>query len=292
MTEKPGNRVGLIGWPVEHSVSPSMHNAAFRELGLDWEYELLPTPPGQVRARIGELGRYGYRGANVTVPHKQAVMPLLHSVAESAQAIGAVNTIVVQDTLLRGSNTDADGFLAALLEAGYDPAGREALVLGAGGSARAVVYALAQAGSRATIYNRTAEHATTMVQHLQDAGVLQPLTALPQATRLEDLDLGRFDLLVNATPLGMWPEIHTSPWPSALPLPPHWTVFDLVYNPAQTQLMAAAHAAGAKAIGGLAVLVHQGAKAFELWTQKRAPVEVMRAAAETALRFGPERSES
>jgi shikimate dehydrogenase len=291
MTEKPGNRVGLIGWPVEHSVSPSMHNAAFRELGLDWEYRLLSTPPGKVQARLGALEGDGYRGANVTVPHKFAVMPYLHSVAQSAQAMGAVNTIVVQEGHLRGANTDGDGFLAALREAGFEPSGRQALVLGAGGSARAVVYSLAQAGCPVTIYNRSAERAAALVQYLTDAGVGQPLSALESA-HLEDLDFSRFGLLVNATPLGMYPEIHASPWPDGLPLPSHWTVFDLVYNPEQTSLMIEARAAGAKAIGGLAMLVHQGAKAFELWTGQEAPVDVMRAAAEQALRLGPESRDS
>jgi shikimate dehydrogenase len=291
MTEKPGNRVGLIGWPVEHSVSPSMHNAAFRELGLDWEYRLLSTPPGKVQARLGALEGDGYRGANVTVPHKFAVMPYLHSVAQSAQAMGAVNTIVVQEGHLRGFNTDGDGFLAALREAGFEPSGRQALVLGAGGSARAVVYSLAQAGCPVTIYNRSAERAAALVQYLTDAGVGQPLSAVESA-HLEDLDFSRFGLLVNATPLGMYPEIHASPWPDGLPLPSHWTVFDLVYNPEQTSLMIEARAAGAKAIGGLAMLVHQGAKAFELWTGQEAPVDVMRAAAEQALRLGPESRDS
>jgi shikimate dehydrogenase len=292
MTEKPGNRVGLIGWPVEHSVSPSMHNAAFRELGLDIEYKLLPTPPGKVQARLGALEGDGYRGANVTVPHKYAVMPYLHSVAQSAQAMGAVNTIVVQEGHLRGFNTDGDGFLAALREAAFEPADRQALVLGAGGSARAVVYSLAQAGCPVTIYNRSAERAAALVQHLTDAGVGQPLTALPTRAHLEDLDFSRFGLLVNATPLGMWPETNASPWPDTLRLPSHLTIFDLVYNPEQTQLMAEARAAGAKVIGGLAMLVHQGARAFELWTGQEAPVDVMRTAAEQALGLGSPSSRS
>ena len=292
MTEKPGNRVGLIGWPVEHSVSPSMHNAAFRELGLDWEYWLLPTPPAKVQARLGALEGDGFRGANVTVPHKQAVMAYLQSVAQSAQTMGAVNTIVVHEGHLRGANTDGDGFLAALREAGFEPAGREALVLGAGGSARAVVYSLAKAGSPVTVLNRSAERAASLVGRLKDAGACSPLTALSQDAYLEELELGRFDLLVNATPLGMWPEIHTSPWPDGLPFPSHWTVFDLVYNPEETRLIVQARAAGAKAIGGLAMLVHQGARAFELWTGQEAPVDVMRAAAERALGLGSPSSRS
>jgi shikimate dehydrogenase len=269
-----------------------MHNAAFRELGLNWEYELVPTPPGKVQARLDALVRDGYRGANVTVPHKYAVMPYLQSVAKAAQAMGAVNTIVIQEGQLRGSNTDGDGFLEALREAGFEPAGQQALVLGAGGSARAVVYSLAKARCPVTVYNRTAERAAALVRHLEGAGIGQPLNAVPGGLRLEDLDLSRFALLVNATPLGMWPEIQTSPWPDGLPLPSHWTVFDLVYNPGETRLLAQARSAGAKGVGGLAMLVHQGAKAFELWTGHRAPIDVMRAAAEQALGLGSPSSRS
>jgi shikimate dehydrogenase len=287
MTQTPGHWVGLIGWPVEHSVSPSMHNAAFSRLDLDWEYRLLPTAPASVKATLGALERDGYRGANVTVPHKQAVMPYLDDVAQSARVIGAVNTIVVRQGRLSGHNTDGDGFLAALREAEFEPAGRPALVLGAGGSARAVVYALAQAGSPVTIHNRTAERAASLVQHLRDVGVPNPLISIPEDTQLEDLDLGRFDLLVNATPVGMWPGAGASPWPDTLQLPSHWTVFDLVYNPRETQLMAQARAADATSIGGLDMLVHQGAQAFELWTGRVPPIDVMRTAAENALRRGP-----
>jgi shikimate dehydrogenase len=154
------------------------------------------------------------------------------------------------------------------------------------------VYALAQANGLVTLHNRSAERAARLVQHLEDAGIGRLLTALSQDARLEDLDLDRFDLLVNATPLGMWPETHASPWPRAVSLPSHWTVFDLVYNPEQTQLMAEARAAGAKAIGGLAMLVHQGARAFESWTGQVPPIDVMRSAAEKALRVGPHTRDS
>jgi shikimate dehydrogenase len=264
-----------------------MHNAAFGKVGLDWEYRLLPTAPGSVEATLGALERDGCRGANVTVPQKQAVMPYLDDISESARVIGAVNTIVVRQGRLSGHNTDGDGFLAALREAGFEPAGRPALVLGAGGSARAVVSALAEAGSPVSIHNRTAERAASLVEHLRDMGVRSPLNSIPEDAELGDLDLGRFDLLVNTTPVGMWPGADASPWPDTLQLPSHWSVFDLVYNPRETQLMAQARASGATAIGGLAMLVHQGAQAFELWTGMVPPTDVMRAAAENALRRGP-----
>ena len=166
VTEGETQLVGLIGWPVEHSVSPAMHNAAFDALGLRWRYTLLPTPPGKVKAALAELRAQGYRGANVTVPHKRAVMPHLDEITGAARAIGAVNTIVARAGRLIGHNTDGDGFLTALREAGFEPAGRPALVLGAGGAARAVVHALAQPGGTVAIINRTAQRAPEPAHHL------------------------------------------------------------------------------------------------------------------------------
>jgi shikimate dehydrogenase len=278
------NCFGLIGWPVEHSVSPAMHNAAFRALGLPWRYTLLPTPPSQVGATLADLRAQGYRGINVTVPHKQAVMSHLDEVAAAASAIGAVNTIVVQDDRLLGHNTDADGFLAALREAGFEPGGRRALVLGAGGSARAVVYALAQAGCAVVIHNRTVKRAAELACDMQRLSDRAPITWLPSAGTLAGLELADFDLLVNTTPVGMWPQADTSPWPETLPLPAHWTVYDLVYNPQETRLLARARAAGATAVGGLGMLMHQGALAFELWTGQSPPIDAMRKAAQKALK--------
>jgi shikimate dehydrogenase len=283
MTDNPIQLVGLIGWPVEHSVSPAMHNAAFDALGLHWHYTLLPTPPGKVKATLTKLKEQGYRGANVTVPHKQVVMPHLDEITGAARDIGAVNTIVVQEGQLIGHNTDGDGFLAALWEAGFEPAEKRALVLGAGGAARAVVYALAQAGCTVAIHNRTVQRAAQLAHHMQRIGVRAPVTWVPTTATLTDLDLARFDLLVNATPVGMWPHTDASPWPETIPLPSHWTVFDLVYNPAETRLLAQAHAAGATAVCGLGMLVHQGALAFELWTGQSPPVAVMWAACQQAL---------
>jgi shikimate dehydrogenase len=275
--------VGLIGWPVEHSVSPAMHNAAFENLGLPWRYTLLPTPANRVKAVLDNLKARGYRGANVTVPHKQAVMPYLDEIDDAAQAIGAVNTIVVQEDALVGCNTDAGGFIAALRESGFDPSGRRALVLGAGGASRAVVYALAQVGCTVIVHNRTMNRAAELAHWLQDAVPYTPVSWVPASTSLADLPLADFDLLVNTTSLGMWPQTAASPWPEMLPVPAHWTVYDLVYNPAKTQLLAQAAAAGAAAIGGLGMLVHQGALAFELWTGQAPPTDVMRVAAERAL---------
>jgi shikimate dehydrogenase len=276
-------KVGLVGWPVEHSVSPAMHNAAFSALDLPWRYSLLPTPPGEVGSVLAQIREQGYLGANVTAPHKLAVIPFLDELTDASRDIGAVNTIIAQDGRLIGYNTDGEGFLAALKEAGCDPSGQGVLVLGAGGGARSVVCALAQSGCAITIHNRTRERAARLVQDMRGRCTRYRGARLAQVRDLRVLDLAAFDLLVNATSIGMRPDVRSSPWPEDLAIPPHWTVYDLVYNPEETWLLARARAAGAKTVGGLGMLVHQGALAFELWTGKAPPVEVMYAAAREAL---------
>jgi shikimate dehydrogenase len=275
--------VGLIGWPVSHSVSPAMHNAAFEALGLDWRYIPLPVDPqlpDAVRRAVCGLAALGMAGANVTVPHKQAVMAFVDRLLPAAQAIGAVNTLVVEaDGSLMGDNTDAAGFVADLAEHGVEPAGRRVLLLGAGGSARAVVYGLAQAGAeRIAVLNRTPVTARALVDALQPLAPDCPLSAgaLPQdAARLAP----DADLIVNCTSLGMTPNGDTTPWPPDVSLRRGQVVYDLVYNPPQTVLLRQAAEAGAQAIGGLGMLVWQGALAFERWTGQPALVDVMRSAA-------------
>jgi shikimate dehydrogenase len=273
--------VGLIGWPVSHSVSPAMHNAAFAHLGLDWAYLPLPVDPARPDAvvqAVQGLRALGLRGANVTVPHKQAVMPALDRLTPAAQAIGAVNTIVVDDDgALVGDNTDAPGFIADLQGYGVAPAGMNVLVLGAGGSARAVVYGLADAGAHTiVIANRTVARAAALVA---DLGARQP------GCQLQAVDLGALpraaaqaDLIVNCTALGMTPHVETSPWPADLPFRPNQVVYDLVYNPRQTRLLLQAAGDGAQTSGGIGMLVWQGALAFQRWTGVTAPVAVMRQA--------------
>jgi len=280
-SESYRRRVGIIGWPVEHSVSPAMHNAAFEALGLRWRYERWPTPPEELAARIAGLRAAEVAGANVTVPHKQAVISHLDGIAEEARVIGAVNTIVHRDGRLVGHNTDWQGFLASLREAGFDPRGQRCAVIGAGGAARAVVYALARTGAAVAVFNRTVERAQRLVQDLKahlpsavlEAHGLDALVTVGEETAL----------LVNATSLGMWPHVEGCPWPESQPLPAHLTVCDLVYNPLETRLLARARAAGCTAIDGLGMLVWQGAEAFRLWTGQMPSVERMREAALAAL---------
>ena len=276
------NLVGLIGWPTGHSVSPRMHNAAFAALGLDWCYVPLPVAT-EPSTRIGEavlgIRALGLRGTNVTVPHKQAVMPYLNHLTPAAQAIGAVNTIVVQpDGTLLGDNTDAPGFIADLRDHGVEAQGKRVLVLGAGGSARAVVYGLATAGaSSITIANRTLDRATELANTLQARVNDCPLRACGMPDDLTTVAV-QCDLIVNCTSLGMSPNIEGLPWQDDLPFQPAQAVYDLVYNPRKTRLLAQAERDGARAIGGIGMLVWQGAIAFERWTGFAPPVDVMRQA--------------
>ena len=290
-------RTGLLGWPLGHSVSPAMHNAAFRELGLDGRYDALPTPPERLVETIAGLTAAGYRGVNVTIPHKQAVMPLLDELSPAAQAIGAVNTVVVEanpvsiredptrPATLRGDNTDWLGFLHPLDARGFDLAGKGALLLGAGGSARAVVYALLQRGlAHLSIWARNPTRAVELAQHAQS---LAPSLTIHRFTNSPFTISHPPDLIVNTTPLGMWPHVDASPWPADQPIPPHALVYDLVYRPERTRFLHQAEAAGCAVQGGLEMLVVQGAAAFELWTGQKAPLNVMMAAARAALATSP-----
>ena len=291
--------VGLIGWPLGHSVSPAMHNAAFLGLGLDGRYEALPVPPEQVAELVRNLPARGFRGVNVTIPHKQAVMPLMDELSEAAQRIGAVNTIVVEpDGRLRGDNTDWLGFLHPLDERGFDLAGKSVLLLGAGGAARAVVYALVQRRiARLGIWNRNLDRAAELATH---AAALDSSLTIDNSQLTIDNPSGtvpscqlsippeRFpvvnaDLIVNTTPIGMWPHVDQSPWPVEVPFPPGALVYDLVYRPERTLFLRWAEAAGCPAQGGLEMLIVQGAVAFELWTGQKPSLEVMTAAARAAL---------
>lgn len=282
--------VGLIGRPVEHTVSPAMHNAAFAALGLNLRYVPLPTRPEQVAEAVRGLAALGFRGANVTVPHKQAVMSHLDSVVHTAAELGAVNTIVIEEgadgrRLIHGHNTDAQGFLAALHRAGFAARGERAVVVGAGGAARAAIHCLLSVGmEKIVVLNRSLERAEALITALAEHPCrLRALTLT--AERLVE-SVRTASLLVNATPVGMWPHVKRSIWPQTEPIPAHLTVFDLVYNPHQTRLLKQARGSGARGIAGLEMLVQQGAAAFEIWTGRPAPVGVMRTACEEALQRG------
>ena len=269
--------VALLGDPVAHSRSPAMQNAAFAALGIDARYELWHTPAAALAERIAALRGEGVLGANVTLPHKAAVIPLLDALEPEAARIGAVNTIYKRpDGALVGANTDAPALIAALRdEAGYAARGQPALVLGASGAARAAAFALLDAGvSQLTLVNRTLANAELLLadvlEHYDDAPPLLALApddlALPNA-------LADAALIINATSLGWHGD--ATPLDAAL-IPPGALVYDMVYRP--TRLLHDAQARGARALGGLGMLARQGALAFERWTDKAAPLEVMEAA--------------
>jgi shikimate dehydrogenase len=267
-------RVGLLGWPVGHSLSPVMHNAAFEALSLDWRYDLLPVSPEKLEAEVTRLiEQEGYRGFNVTIPHKRAALrlPQMSETTLAAEIVGAANTLAVQaDGRLYADNTDWCGFLDDLCAHQVGVAGQQCLVLGTGGSAQAVVFGLKQAGA-ATV-TLVSRHPTP-----DKIGLAHALTDYP---RMRDVS---FDIVVNCTPVGMFPNGDQSPWPEDAPFPSRAVLYDLVYNPPVTRLMRQAQAAGAQAFGGLGMLVHQGARSFEIWTGERPPLEIMLQAAQRAL---------
>ena len=279
--------VGVIGWPVGHSLSPIMHNAAFAELGLDWAYVPLPVHPENVTQALNGLAALTFVGSNVTVPHKQAVMRHMDELSEAAQITGAVNTIHIQDGKFVGANTDPAGFLNSLQEGGCHPKGMRVAVLGAGGAARAVVYALTKAQADSVIvFNRTAERAAFLVDDLAETFPDSHLSfqALTSDTLVA---LGNnVDLVVNTTSVGMFPRSDACPWPDDVPMPANAWFYDLIYNPLETVFLARACAAGASAIDGLGMLVHQGALSFQKWTNQQAPVDVMRKACLQGLEKG------
>ena len=270
-------KVGVIGFPIGHSLSPAMHNAAFAYLGMtDWHYDAMEIPPDIVRYGVLEPKRHGYVGINVTVPHKQAVMNFVEPDAK-AQAIGAVNTIDFRDD--SGTNTDVDGLLGDLAAHSVPVRGERVVVLGAGGAARAAVFGLAQSDAEVVVVNRTAKRAHQLVM---DMDALAGLTSI-QTMSLADAVDWKPSLIVNCTSLGMVPKIGTSPWDDAIPFPKGVTLYDMVYRPATTTLMRTAEVAGGQAINGLGMLVRQGAEAFRIWTGRDAPIDVMFNAVQTEL---------
>ena len=275
---------GIFGYPIRHSISPAMHNAAFERAGVDAVYEAWETRPENLAASVASLRDERYLGANVTVPHKQAVMPHLDQIDDLATRIGAVNTISNRNGLLTGSNTDALGFINSLrIEAGVQIAGLNVALIGAGGAARAAAYALADADvGSLTIANRTVERADSLAAEIRRAGTGASAFSVSDPDFLAVCE--RADLIVNSTSVGMLhgPAEGESPIPARV-ISSRSLVYDMVYNPPMTPLLADAEKAGARVIGGLPMLVHQGAAAWSLWTGRDAPMEAMFEAAKEAL---------
>lgn len=278
--------VGLVGWPATYSLSPAMHNAAFQACGLNWVYTLFPVPPQAIREAVAGLRALGLAGANVTVPHKQAVAALVDRLSPEAAETGAVNTLVVEEGQLVGHNTDVQGLLWALREAGVELAHRRVLVLGAGGAAGATVAAcLRQGAAGVTVAARRPEQAQALVERFRSLRGGCRLMAVELSPPAVASALAECDVVVNATPLGTQGEGGEALVELADPrcLPPHGVAVDLVYRPPSTPWVTAARRAGRKALGGAGMLLYQGALAFERWTGLAAPVPAMRRALEQAL---------
>lgn len=273
------NRLAVIGHPVAHSLSPAMHTAAFAALGLgdEWNYKAIDIEPERFAAGVRELTERGFAGVNVTVPHKQAAFELADLRSDAVAAIGAANTLTFAGGSIRADNTDASGLIAAL-PPGFEPDGAEALVLGAGGSARAAAWALDRAGARVTIANRTESKAVDLARELGTY-------ALEGVGPDEPIDLTHFDLLVNCTSVGLAKEGAPRSEPGAdlkamrlradqliAPL----VVVDLVYGSEPTELAVTCTSGGATLIDGLEILVRQGADSFRIWVGREPPIETMR----------------
>lgn len=276
--------VGILGFPIAHTLSPEMHNAAFAALGMNWRYLPLLVRPEMIGQALRGAAALGFRGLNLTVPHKVNAIQYLDSVTEAVTIVGAVNTIRVEMSSgrLEGLNTDVTGFLADLAAHKVSVGEQNhVVILGAGGAARAVGTGLARSGARLTFVNRTPEKAIQIAEFMRSSwssGKIDHATFGQLAEVTADANL-----IVNCTPVGIYPDVELSPWPEDVPIPKTAVIYDTVYRPQRTRLMKQAELAGCQVIGGLGMLVYQGAAAFEVWTGKKPPIEVMRQVCEIRL---------
>ena len=267
----------IIGDPVEHSLSPIIHNAAFKELGLNLVYVTFTVTTRELQTAILGAKSLGLWGLNVTMPHKNAIMNYLDEVDATAKSIGAVNTVLNNNGRLIGYNTDGNGAMIALQENGVYLKEKKLVLIGAGGTAKAIAYQAAQDVEELVILNRTPEKAKKLAEMLQKSFGKKVKGAALSSEVLEE-ELETTDILVNATSVGMDPDVNSSPVPLSL-LRRDLCVMDIVYNPLETRLAADAKSVGAKVVSGIEMLIYQGAVAFEIWTNCPAPTEVMRKAA-------------
>jgi shikimate dehydrogenase len=266
----------IIGDPVEHSLSPAMHNAAFRELKLNLVYVAFTVTKNELKEAISGAKTLGFRGLNVTMPHKNAVMKYLDETDSMAKSIGAVNTVLNDGGRLVGFNTDGVGAMSALKENGVSLDGRKLLLLGAGGAAKAIAFQAAQEVEELVVLNRTSEKAEKLAEALCRKFGKKVRGGAFSSEFLKE-EIKDADILVNATSVGMHPDVNRSPVPRTL-LRPSLCVMDIIYCPLETKLVMDAKAEGAKIVSGLEMLIYQGAASFEIWTNQSAPVEVMKKA--------------
>ena len=271
----------LLGNPVEHSVSPQIHNSAFRTLGLNYVY--LAFSVLDLEGAVRGIRAFGIRGASITIPYKEKIIPYLDQLDELAEKIGAVNTVVNEQGKLLGYNTDGEAVYQALKDYGINLEASRVIILGAGGACRSIAFTLASKSpkSRLLIFNRTFSRAKALAEEIKEKTRAE-IQALAWEEEPLKKELSRAQLLINATSVGMYPEIEQSPIPAQWLHSRLW-VFDIVYNPLETQLLKQAKKIGAKTIAGLEMLVRQAGEQFRLWTGKAPPLEVMFSAGKQAL---------
>ena len=264
----------IIGHPISHTMSPLMHNIALNDLNLDYVYVAFDVTPKNLRHALNGIRALNIRGINVTIPHKETVLSYLDSIDPIAQKIRAVNTIKLEDGRIYGKNTDAEGFIRAIEDANIDISEMDVLLLGSGGAAKAVSYALIQKISKLTILNRTKPKATELANKLKKESEIPIFTKKLEETTIND-EIQKVDLVINATPVGMYPSQQESILSSNM-LHQDLIVFDLIYNPIETKLIKDARKVGCKTINGLDMLISQGALAFEWWTDKKPNTNLMK----------------
>ncbi len=268
------NVLCVIGHPIEHSMSPIMHNAALKDLSLDYVYVAFNIPPNDLKKTVLGFKMFNIKGINVTIPYKEKIIPYLDKIDPLAEKIGAVNTIKNESKYLIGKNTDASGAKKALLDAGCEISGKKALILGAGGAAKAVSFAISEDLKAVYIANRTEKRAIKLAKDLTNKTTIKAVGKNMSKNTLKNL-LDDVDILINTTPLGMYPDIEKSPISEEM-LHDNLFVFDIVYNPLETRLLKEARKIGCKTLGGLAMFVNQGALAFEWWTGKKPNLSLMK----------------
>jgi shikimate dehydrogenase len=276
------HKTGVFGYPVKHSASPAMQNAAFLAKGLNYIYLSFEIKPEDIGSALNALGVLGFRGINLTIPHKESSLPFLDEISPEASKIKAVNTVLFEGGKMKGFNTDIEGFLRPLvLDAGWSPGGKKAVVLGAGGAARAVAFSLLDSGAKEiVIANRTIEKAAKLAGFMKELFPSASIIHIPVSSNRLYLEISSSSLLVNCTPLGLRGE---TPLEKPGCLGPGLIVYDLIYKPSLTPLLASAAERGAETIGGLDMLVYQGAASFKIWTSADPPVEVMKSACRRAV---------
>ncbi|MDI6815569.1 MAG: shikimate dehydrogenase [Actinomycetota bacterium] len=267
--------LGIIGYPLTYTLSPNMHNAALKDVALDYRYLPFVVPPERLANAIAGIRALGIAGVNVTMPHKETVSEFLDEISPEARMIGAVNTVHNVDGHLKGYNTDGTGFIKSLREELVDPEGRHAIIFGAGGAAKAVAVSLLNEGAASiSLVGRSAEKVAALKAHLLGNFGVFPIKALSFDDDLADIfEVG--DLVVNATPIGMKDGADLLPVPLEHIDSKHF-IYDLIYTPSETALIKAAKDKGAKAVNGLGMLLYQAAMAFEIWTGTPAPIAIMR----------------